>query len=155
MKVLRPPVLLVVLGAVLCVLATLLYSALRVIYDDRPAYVNVRWGPSVNDEDRQRLEKQYSLTRGEPREGRTWGYYLADLSRANIEQVVRDPAVEDTHQINREAFRVWRTASRASSPESGGPQIPRPYALLSFLLFAAGALVIGLPVVRGRLPLRR
>lgn len=155
MKVLRSPVSLVVLGAVLCVLATVLYTQLRVIYDPRPAYVNVRWGPSINDEERQRLERRYSLASGEPREGRTWGYYLTDLSRANIEQIVRDPAVEDTHQINRESFRVWRTASRASSPDSLGPQIPRPYALLSLLLFAAGALAIALPVVQRRLPLRR
>ena len=78
-------------GGILFVLGTGSSIALRMIYDTRPAHVNVRWAPSADDEGRQRLEQRYGLTMGEFRENRTWGYYLTDLSRTNIEALVRDP----------------------------------------------------------------
>ena len=58
------------------------------------------------------LERTHSLTRGELREGTTWGYYVTDLSSANLRDLVESPAVEDTHNIHRTAFRIWRTAPR-------------------------------------------
>ncbi len=143
---------LAVVGAVLCALAAGSYGILRVSYDVRPADVNVRWAPFVDAEARQRLEQRYALTAGELREGRTWGYSLTDLSRANIRALVGDPGVEDTHQINRESFRIWRGATRAPYSGPGAPWIPRALELLSLLLLAAGALALGLSVVESRLP---
>jgi hypothetical protein len=143
-----------VAGAVLCALAAGSYGTLRAAYDPPPAYVNVRWAPAVSDEARQQLEAQYTLTAGEPREGRTWGYYLIDVSRANLRALVLDPAVEDTHQIHRTAFRIWRGAERLPYTGPGAPWIPRLLELLSLVLLAAGVLALGLSVVEPRLPAR-
>ena len=58
------------------------------------------------------MEQQYALALIEPREDRTYGYALTDRSRENIRTLVLDPAVEDTHQIHRTAFRVGFFAPR-------------------------------------------
>jgi hypothetical protein len=145
------PFRLALLGGILFVLGTGSSIALRMIYDTRPAYVNVRWASSAGDEERQRLEQRYGLIRGEFRENRTWGYYLTDLSRANIEALVRDPMVEDTHHIHRQAFRVARRAARLRDVPPA-PAIPRTYQLLSLTTLVVGALAIGLSWIRSRRP---
>jgi hypothetical protein len=81
--------------------------------------INVRWAPDVSDARRAVAEQQFSLRRGELREGRTWAYDLADISRANIRALVANPAVEDTHYINRTAGTVWRTAPRGTIAVGG------------------------------------
>src|SRR4029453_18140083 len=92
--------------------AGLPFGVLRLVYGQRPAYVHVRWAPTVDAAARADLERTYSLTRGELREGTTWGYYVTDVSSANLRAVVENRAVEDTHNIHRTAFRIWRTAPR-------------------------------------------
>ena len=84
------------------------YGALRLTYGERPAYVHVRWAATVDAPAREQFERVHSLTRPELREGRTWGYYLTDLSADNIRRLVTNPAAEDTHNLHRTAFRVWR-----------------------------------------------
>ena len=108
----RAPNLLVV-GLILLLASAATYGTLRLTYGERPAYVHVRWAPSVDTSTREQLERVHSLTRPELREGRTWGYYLTDLSRDNIQRLVTNPAAEDTHNLHRTAFRVWGTAPRA------------------------------------------
>jgi len=142
---------LALLGGILFALGAGSNIALRRNYDTRPAYVNVRWAPTVDEEGRQRLEHRYSLTMGEFRENRTWGYYLTDLSRTNIEALVRDPMVEDTHQIDRQALHVSRSAVR-SRDVPPAPDIPRTYELLSLSALVVGALAIGLSWIESRLP---
>jgi len=138
-------------GGVLFVLGAGFNIGLRMIYDTRPAYVNVRWAPSADDEGRQRLEQRYGLIMGEFRENRTWGYYLTDLSRANIEALVRDPMVEDTYHLDRQEFRVMPDASRSRDilPD---PDIPRTYELLSLSALVIGGLAMGLAWLDSRLP---
>jgi hypothetical protein len=85
---------------------------LRITYGQRPAYVHVRWAPTVDAAQRTGMERAHSLTRGELREGTTWGYYITNVSTANLRALVESPAVEDTHNIHRTAFRIWRTAPR-------------------------------------------
>ena len=80
-----------------------------------PAEINVRWAPTVAGADRLVREQKYSLQNPERREGTTWAYVLADTSRRNIEALVRDPHVEDTHGLDRDRF----TASAASEPPTG------------------------------------
>lgn len=133
---------LVVVGAVLVVLGVVSNVALRRIYDTRPAYINVRWAESVDDGTRQRLEKQYSLTRGEFREQRTWVYLLANQSRENIEAMVRDPMVEDTFHINRLKMRLALRVDRDRNMPPD-PDIPGLYQLLSLSTLVIGAVALG------------
>lgn len=144
-------ILLALLGGILFVLGAGFNIGLRIIYDTRPAYVNVRWAPSVDDEGQQRLEQRYGLITGEFRENRTWGYYLTDLSRTNIEALVRDPMVEDTHHLDRQEFRVSPDAfrSRDIPPD---PEIPRMYELISLSALVVGGLAMGLAWIDSRLP---
>jgi len=99
-------------GVILLIAAAAAFGVLRLAYGQRPAYVHVRWAPDVDEAARAGLEHTHSLTRGELREGTTWGYYVTDLSTANLRAIVESPAVEDTHNIHRIAFRIWRTAPR-------------------------------------------
>jgi hypothetical protein len=108
-----------VVGLALLGLAAAASAVLRVAYGVRPAFVHVRWAPTVDEATRLELERTYSLTRSEPRDDRTWGYFLTDLSNANIRGLVTNPAAEDTHNLHRTAFRVWRTAPRADYPGDG------------------------------------
>jgi hypothetical protein len=102
----------IVRGLILLAAAGVAFGVLRFTYGQRPAYVHVRWAPDVDAATRTGLERTHSLTRGELREGTTWGYYVTDLSTANLRAVVESSAVEDTHNIHRTAFRIWRTAPR-------------------------------------------
>lgn len=102
----------IVRGLILLAAAGVALGVLRFAYGQRPAYVHVRWAPDVDRAARTGLERTHSLTRGERREGTTWGYYVTDLSTANLRAIVESPAVEDTHNIHRTAFRIWRTAPR-------------------------------------------
>jgi hypothetical protein len=81
--------------------------------------INIRWAPGIDDTQRAAAERRFDLRRGEVKDGRTWAYDLGDVSRGNVRALVADPAVEDTHYINRAAGTVWRTAPRGSEPVGG------------------------------------
>ncbi len=136
---------LLMIGCVLLVAAAVAYGVLRLSYGQRSAYVHVRWAASVDDTERQTLERTYSLTGGEFREGRTWSYFLTDVKRENIEGLITNPAVEDTHNLHRTAFRVWRNAPRGDYPGSQAGWI----ALLLEFLVRAGAGLGGIAVAAG------
>ncbi len=68
--------------------------------------VHVRWAPNLSTSERVRAEREHGLTDGVPLEGRSWQYFLRKRSADNIQELVRDPRVEDTFHINRETFRV-------------------------------------------------
>ena len=133
-------------GLVLLIAAALAFGALRLMYGQRPAYVHVRWAPTVDAAGRAQMERTYSLTGGELREGTTWGYYVTDLSSANLRALVENPGVEDTHNIHRTAFRIWRTAPRGDYLGTRPPWIASTLELLipgclvlGTLILAAGA----------------
>jgi hypothetical protein len=132
-------------GVILLLAAVAAYATLRLTYGERPAYVHVRWAATVDASAREQLERVHSLTRPEVREGRTWGYYLTDLSSGNIRGLIASPAVEDTHNLHRTAFRVWRTAPRA--PYLGSR--PAWFATLLEFLIRAFLGLGGLAVVVG------
>ncbi len=100
-------------GVALLLLAGVLFGTLRLVYGGRAAYVNVRWAPSVDEAARERLERELGLKAVEFRQQRTWLYFLADVSTSNIQQIVKDPAVEDTHHIDRKTFQIDANADRA------------------------------------------
>lgn len=134
---------LLVYGVMLWVAAAAAYGTLRLTYGERPAYVHVRWAADVDAAAREQFERTYSLTRGELREGRTWGYSLTDVSRENIRVLVTNPAVEDTHQIHRTAFRVWRTAARGAYLSPRPVWIAAMLELLTPLFAVFGAVALG------------
>jgi len=68
--------------------------------------VFVRWAGTVDETTRQAKEAQYGLLRGEARDENTWRYALASDEVDRIRALVQDPAVEDTHGIDRSTFRV-------------------------------------------------
>jgi len=66
--------------------------------------VTVRWDESVSPASRTALERRHGLRNGTPVDETTWRYGLGDTSRENIRALIRDPAVEDTGYIDREAL---------------------------------------------------
>lgn len=134
---------LLVTGLACVAFAAVAYGTVRLTFGPRPVYVNVRWAAGVDEPARQRLERRYGLADGEPREGTTWGYALTDRSRANIRALVGDPAVADTHQIHRTAFRVGYFAQRLPYRTSR-PWIPVTFEVLSLVALALGLVAVGL-----------
>jgi len=63
--------------------------------------VNVRWADGIDDETRQKLEHKLELVNAEQEEGSTWSYVPTYLDRPHIGAIVADPAVIDTHGIDR------------------------------------------------------
>lgn len=123
--------------------AAVTYAALRRAYGERPAYVNVRWGTSIGDVERGRLERRYSLTPGEPRGERSWNYLLTDVSRDNIRAIVRDPAVADTHEIDRLTFRPAAAATRTAYVGRGPAWAGTFLEWLSVAFASLGGLALG------------
>ena len=120
------------------------YGSLRAVYGDRPAYMHVRWAPLVEQRQQESLELRYGLTRGALLQGTTWGYYLTDLSRANVRALVMDPLVEDTDEIDRVRFRIWRTATRDEYVGAEGHRTPWILERLFQVLLLIGAFPAGL-----------
>ena len=76
--------------------------------------VHVRWQASVDTGTRQRLEAQYRLADPEQLDDRTWRYDLIDPRTDTIRAIVNDPAVADTHDINRDGYALDPAAVRTS-----------------------------------------
>lgn len=134
------------IGAVaLLALAGALYLTLRLTYGERAAYVHVRWKPEVSEATRAEVERAHGLHPVEFREQRTWGYFLSDMSIENIRRIIRHPAVEDTHNIDRDAFFVLDTAERGDYLSERPAWIARMLEFFSraSLLLGAAALLVG------------
>jgi hypothetical protein len=142
---------LVLTGLAMWIVAAAAYGTARLTFGPRPVYVNVRWATGVDDPARRTLEQRFGLTDGELREGTTWGYALTDRSRANIRALVEDPAVADTHQIHRTAFRVGYFAQRLPY-RTPRPWIPVTLEILSLLGLALGCAAVGLGAVERAAP---
>jgi hypothetical protein len=63
--------------------------------------VHVRWVDGLSDAERIALERQLLLAAGARREGTTWEYDLVNPSTQPGMALVKHPAVEDTHYIDR------------------------------------------------------
>ena len=133
---------LAVTGLVCLALAGTAYAVLRLTYGDRPVKVNVRWAATVDDAARLQLEQRYTLARPDPQGDRTFSYALTDRSLENISNLVRDPAVEDTHQIDRNKFQV-----ESSAPSLRYVGTPAGLEFLSVLGFLGGLATIGLALI--------
>ena len=138
---------LVVTGILCWALAGTAYAVLRLTFGERPVYIHVRWAPNIGDTPRLQLEQRYQLARAVPRGNRTFGYALTDRSRDNIRNLVLDPAVEDTHEIHRTAFRVGYFAPRLEYV-TPSPGIPVGLEFLSVLGFLGGLASISLALFK-------
>ena len=142
---------LVVTGLLCWALAGTAYAVLRLTFGERPVGIHVRWAPTVDDATRLQLEQRYRLARAESREDRTFRYALTDRSRDNIRSLVLDLAVEDTHEIDRTAFRIGDAAPRLPYV-TPSPGIPVGLEFLSVLGFLGGLASIGLGLLERAAP---
>jgi hypothetical protein len=124
-------------GVALLVLAGVLFGALRVMYGERSALVHVRWAPTVDEATQAQVERTHGLKRVEFREQRTWLYSLTDVSKDNIQALVRNPAVEDTHHIDRRKFTL------SPDVERGGYTTDNPAWLADMIEFLLDASLAG------------
>jgi hypothetical protein len=74
-------------------------------YEPAPA-IRVRWRDDVTSARQAALERKYLLSNGRAPMGRSIAYDLLDTRRSNIEALVRDPDVADTHDIDRERYEI-------------------------------------------------
>jgi hypothetical protein len=68
--------------------------------------VNVRWQDDVAEVTLRERERAHRLTRLDPVGERTWQYRLGRWSSSALERLVRDPAIADTHGIERARYRL-------------------------------------------------
>ena len=71
--------------------------------------VSVRWNATIDRAERLELERRHDLRNGRQDAGddeHVWRYELGDWSPDAVAAVVRDPAVADTHYIDRNSFDV-------------------------------------------------
>ena len=133
---------LVVTGLVCWAVAGTAYAVLQLTFRARPVSVDVRWAATVDDAARFRLEQRYTLARPEPKGDRTFSYALTDRSLENVRNLVRDPAAEDTHRIDRPAFQV-ETPARLLPYVTPSPWVPVGLEVLSVLGFLGGLANLG------------
>lgn len=106
---------------------------------DRPI-VRVLWMERVTPAQRADAERRFQLESGMFDLGRTWRYRLRDTSLENVNRLVNDPAVEDTHGVDRE---------QAQAPEYRKAQRPAKTVVALYYV------LMGLPIVAIALVLRR
>lgn len=63
--------------------------------------VNVRWAGDLSDDARRGLEQKHELVSPQHIEESTWSYVLPHEDRAYLAQLIDDPAVADTHGLDR------------------------------------------------------
>ena len=111
-------------------LAIILPLAARGLYGPPGALVNIRWQPSVDAAERQRLETEWQLVDGREVSPSTWRYDLTAPSEGRLRAIVAHAAVADTHNIDRQRFTL--------APEA--PRTVRRHGLMT----AGGAIAVGL-----------
>ena len=74
--------------------------------------VNVRWKAGTSDEEIVKAEARHRIIRGDPNSPMSWQYELRQWSASDLEQLVKDPLVADTHHIDRSRFALQVPAPR-------------------------------------------
>lgn len=103
--------------------------------------IGVRWSPDVSNSARVWLERIYSLRDGVLDSGRTWLYRLTDVSDANVQALIQDRAVEDTHGIDRGETR--RRLARTIAVLPGVLTIENAAAWLAWTLLVLPLIAVG------------
>ena len=127
-------------------LAITLPLAARGLYGPRGALVNVRWQPSVDAAERQRLETKWQFVDGQEISPSTWRYDLTAPSEGRLRAIVAHAAVADTHNIERQRYTIApeaiRTARRHGLMTAGGAIAVGLVDLLALLLAALAGLCV-------------
>ena len=108
--------------------------------------VHVRWANDISASSRAMHEILFNLTNGERMEGRSWSYDVIDPSLRNVRALVTSPAVEDTHEINRETFEINATAPKSAAGVwlwSAVPILGNPDVLALVVTALIGLTVVG------------
>ncbi len=134
----------------LLLLAVLLPLTTRALVGRRGAVIYVRWEPSITDAGRRNLESRFHLADGEMPDAATWKYDLLDVSPGNIRALVAEPAVADTHALDRATGRLAPSAVRTSRRLRASTAGDRIVAVSDFLAMLAGV-IAALTLVRVRL----
>ena len=133
-------------GLLILILGALCALAGNWLSSRRPAYVNVRWAPAIDVFRQNEAERTHGLVPQREVAERTWEYYLTNVSEPNIERIVRDPAIEDTHFIDRVSFRVNGNGKRGPYPAKWHAGAVRALNFLFRLSLLAGCLMVGFGV---------
>ena len=88
---------------VLLVIAIGYLSVWFVVYliTPRGPRIDIRWAQSLESNEQLRWEEEFGLVRGRQSDDRTWSYELLDSGQEQIRSLITNPAVEDTHGIDR------------------------------------------------------
>lgn len=140
----------------LALLAAGLSPAARALAGPHGATVHVRWQPSVTEPERQEAEARFRLADGERLDQDTWRYDLIDPSRDNIRALVLEPAIADTHNIDRPNNALDPSASRTARRQRflQGDRVVASADRLAIALAGAAALLTLIAVTR-RMPATR
>ncbi len=111
-------------------LAIILPLAARGLYGPQGALVNIRWQPTVDAVERQRLETEWQLAEGQEVSPSTWRYDLTAATEGRLRAIVQHAAVADTHNIDRQRYTL--------APEA--PRTGRRHGLMT----TGGAIAVGL-----------
>ena len=95
-------------------LAITLPLAARSLYGPRGAVVHIRWEPSVNTADRQRLETNWQLVDGQVISPFAWRYDLTAPSEDRLRAIVEHASVADTHFIDRQRHTLAPVTARTA-----------------------------------------
>ena len=137
--------------------AACLPFAARMLAGPRGAEVHVRWQPSVDERARAALEDRFHLADGQQLDQYTWRYDLIEPSRDNVRALVIDPAVADTHDIDRPSYSLMpstaRTFRRQRLPGGADAVVATADWLAITLVTLAGVLIV--LGVSGRAPTPR
>ena len=128
------------------VLAIALPLAARGLYGPQGAWVHVRWQPSLDAAERQRLETEWQLVDGQEFSSSTWRYDLTAPSEGRPRAIVTHAAVEDTHHIDRQRYTLapttLRTARRHGQITAAGAVAVGRVDLLALILAALAGLCV-------------
>lgn len=92
-----------------------LLALLRFLTAEPAPAIHVAWRDGLAADQQHALERRFALVRPEHLQDQSWAYDLLDLSRENIEALVRHPDVRDTHEIDRSTFEVSGAAPYGKS----------------------------------------
>ncbi len=135
----------------LAVAAVCLAAAGRLIAGPRGAEIHVRWQPSVDDTGRRTLESRFRLADGQRLDGTTWRYDLTDPRPGNIQAIISDAQVADTHDLDRSTYSISQSAIRTDRRQRFGNAGRTIVGIADRLAVALLALAVGalaMPVVR-------
>ena len=134
----------------LAIAAVCLPLAARLLAGPRGAEIHVRWQPSVDQAARLTLEERFRLADGERLDATTWRYDLTDARRENIQALVGETMVADTHDLDRSTYSISPDAPRTGRRQrfgDAGPAMVRAADLFAAALLVFGFAILALPIV--------